>query len=65
MNRGWKCVVRTLPHIYMVVWMDLLFRFEAITTVNLDRPVSNHFIHIHIARSTGTRLKYVDREFII
>jgi len=58
-------VVGALSHIHMVVGVDGLLGSKAVLSQNFDRPVTDDFIHVHVARSPGTGLVNVNRKLIV
>ena len=65
MNRGGKRVVGALPHVDVVVRMDRLLHFEAISTGGFDRSIRNDLIAIHIAGGSRSGLENINREFAV
>ena len=63
MNRGGNNVVARLALIDMIVRMDRLV--AACAAEELDCPVGNHLVGVHVRRGAGTGLKNVHRELRI
>ena len=57
-----KCIVGTLPHVYVIIGMDLFFRIKSIAAQQFDRAIGNHFVYIHVAGGTRTCLKHINRK---
>ena len=58
-NRGGKGIIRTLSHVDMVIGMNRLFEFKPIATRDFNRPIGNHLVDIHVARSARSRLEHI------
>ncbi len=65
MDRRGEHVVGALTHVHVVVRMDRLFLGEAISTQELDGPIRDHFVGVHVARSARAGLKHIDRELLV
>ena len=64
-DRGGEHVVGALAHVHVVVGMDRLVRVEAIAAGQLDRPIGNHLVDVHVGRRAGAGLVDVDRELVV
>ncbi len=58
-------VVGALPHVDVVVGVDRLVLGEAVAAEDLDRPVGDDFVGVHVARRPRSGLEDVDREFAV
>ena len=65
MNRRGKHVVGALPHVDVIVGMDRLDGGEAIAPRQLNRPIGNHLVDVHVRRGAGAGLKDVDGELVV
>ena len=65
MNRSWESVVGTLPHVHVIVWMNRFFRSKPVAASDLYRSITDHFVDVHVAGSSGTRLEHVDRKLAV
>ena len=64
-DRRGEHVVGALPHVHVVVGMDRLLRVEAIAAGQLDRPIGDHLVDVHVRRGAGAGLVDVDRELVV
>ena len=64
-NRRGKDVVGALPHVDVIVGMDRLGGGEAIAPRQLNRPIGNHLVDVHVRRGAGAGLKDVDGELVV
>ena len=60
-HRGRKRVVRGLRHVHVVVGMDGLLRAH-LAARELDRPVRDHFVDVHVRLRSGARLPDAERK---
>ena len=49
----------------MVVGMDRLLRGEAVAAGQLDGPIADDLVGVHVARRAGAGLIDVDRELVV
>ena len=64
-DRRGKHVVGALPHVDVIVGMDRLFGLQPIAAQQLDGPVADHLVGVHVARRARAGLKDVDRELVV
>src|SRR5512139_2915690 len=64
MNSRRKNIVRGLPPIHVVVWMDRPID-PSFASQNFIGPVGDHFIRIHVGGSSGASLKDVDWKLFV
>ena len=60
MDRRGKDIVGALAHVHVVVGMDGLVGREAIAAADLDGPMGDHLVDVHVGRGAGTGLKDID-----
>ena len=65
MNRGGEHVVGAIAPYSHDRWDAPAFRLEAVATQHFDRPVADHLVGVHIARSARAGLKHVDRKLLV
>ena len=58
-------VVGALPHVDVVVGMDRLFGAKAVAAHQLDGPIGDHFVGVHVARRARAGLKHVDGKLVV
>ena len=63
-NRRGDGVVGRLGHVNMVVGADH-FRVAALATQNLNRPIGDHFVGVHVMTGACACLKRIDTELIV
>jgi hypothetical protein len=61
---GGEGVVGALPHVDVIIGMDRLFSGEAVAADQLNRPIRDHLVEIHVAAGSRSRLVDVDGELI-
>jgi hypothetical protein len=64
-NRRGERVVRALSHVHVVVRVDRLLGQEPIAATDLDRPIRDDLVDVHVARRAGTGLKHVDGKLAV
>ena len=65
MNRRWKSIVGTLPHVHVIVGVDRFGFGKPIATIDFDRPVGDHFVDVHVTGRSRAGLKDVNWELVI
>ena len=61
MHRGRECIIRALAHIAMIIGVDRAFRAD-LTAQDLNRPIGDNFIRVHVGLRPGPGLPDHERE---
>ncbi len=64
-DRRGEDVVGALAHVDVVVRVYRLLRPKAVAAQDLDRPVGDHLVDVHVAGGAGTGLEHVDRKLAV
>ncbi len=64
-NRRGEHVIGALPHVHMVVGMDRLVGPKPVAARQLDGPIADHLVGVHVAGSARTGLIDVHRKLIV
>ncbi len=65
MDRRGKRVVGALAQVDVIVGMDRLLDAEPVPAAELDCPVGDHFVGVHVAGGAGAGLKDVDGKLVV
>src|ERR1035441_10499031 len=63
-HRRWKCIIRRLRHVDMLVRMDRSLASQ-FSTKQLNCAVSDHFVDVHVRLCSRSGLPYKQRELAI
>ena len=62
---GGEHVVGRLPHVDVIVGMDRLLLVEAIAAGQLDGPIADDLVGVHVGRGAGAGLVDVDGKLVV
>ena len=64
-DRRGKDVVGALAHVHVIVGMDGLRGGEAIAAAQLDGPIGDHLVDVHVGRGARAGLKDIHRKLVV